>query len=66
MNEVVDEHKKGKYRNHKRRSDKKDDQNLPIVHEDKVPVHREEHVPAVAEQEKKTKKGGWWNRLMGE
>ncbi|MBR6412287.1 MAG: ribonuclease E/G [Alphaproteobacteria bacterium] len=67
LNEVTDEHKKGKYRNHKRRSDKKDDQNLPAVHEDKVPAERTEHVPApVIEEAKKSKKGGWWNRLIGE
>jgi len=60
--------KKGKYRNHRRRSDKKADANLPAVHEDKVPTPREEHVPApVAKEEtKKSKKGGWWNRLIGE
>ena len=60
--------KKGKYRNHKRRSDKKGGQNLPAVHEDKLPDQHRDQVPApVADKETaKSKKGGWWNRLMGE
>ena len=59
--------KKGKYRNHRRRSDKKSDAQLPIVHEDKVPTTHEDHVPAPVEKtEGKSKKGGWWNRLIGE
>ena len=68
LNEVADDHKKGKYRNHRRRSDKKGDQNLPVIHEDKVPAERTEHMPAPVEKKEtpKAKKGGWWNRLIGE
>ncbi|MDY6407483.1 MAG: ribonuclease E/G [Pseudomonadota bacterium] len=66
LNETEEVSKKGKYRHHRRRSDKKSEQNLPVVHTDSMPTPREEHVPAVAEPAKKTKKGGWWNRLMGE
>ena len=67
LTETTEAPQKGKYRNHKRRSDRKNNQNLPAVHEDKVPTAREEHVPASVEnkEEPKAKKGGWWNRLMG-
>jgi len=67
LTETTEAPQKGKYRNHKRRSDKKNNQNLPAVHEDKMPAERTEHVPAPVENKEapKAKKGGWWNRLMG-
>lgn len=65
-------HKKGRYRDRKKRQDKKgavkkeETTSLPVVHENHVPAKREDQpLPAPVEATDKPKRGGWWNRLVG-
>ena len=65
--------KKGRYRDRRNRRNHKhhevakvQEPAVPAVREEHVPTIKEEHpAPAPVEKNKGTKKGGWWNRLMG-
>ena len=56
--------KKGKYRDRKKH-EKPAEISVPAVREEHMPVKTEEHPAPVPVDDKKVKKGGWWNRLMG-
>ena len=56
--------KKGKYRDRKKQGNSTET-SVPTVREEHVPAKAEEHPALAPFEDKKVKKGGWWNRLMG-